>query len=118
MNPTIECRMERSKPYLFLYFDGHLSEDDTMEAILKIISLFKECKGKTTMVWECTRMTGYDEGSREMWQEFMKDIRTRLEEVHLISQNVLIRVGGSVVGMFAGMKITTWSSIEEFQAKH
>lgn len=118
MNPTIECRMKRNKPYLFLYFEGHLSEDDTMQAIFTIISRLKECKGTTTMVWECTRMTGYDEASREMWQEFMKDIKNRLEEVHLISKNVLIRVGGSVVGMFVGMKITTWSSIEEFEAKH
>jgi hypothetical protein len=72
--------------------------------------------GKFAMVWECTSMGGYEVEAKEIWQAFIKNIRQRLVAVHLITPNIVIRSGAMVIGIFAGLRITTWASLDEFRA--
>jgi|MudIll2142460700_1097286.scaffolds.fasta_scaffold51372_3 UDP-N-acetylglucosamine transferase subunit ALG13 len=59
-------------------------------------------------------MADYDSGAREAWQKFIKAIKSRLEAIHLISDHLLIRIGAATIGAFAGIKIHTWTDMEEF----
>jgi hypothetical protein len=69
------------------------------------------------MVWECTAMVGYDRGAREAWQVFIKNIKPKIETINLVSQNILIRTGAMVIGIFSGIKIVPWVSLDDFKKK-
>lgn len=101
---------------LFVIFDGHFSVEDAQLAISTITSMIQAEKGKLNMVWECTRMSGYDHEAREAWQDFIKGIEPRVLAIHLISKRALVRSGAMVIGIFAGIKITPWTDLEQFQA--
>ena len=116
MNPAIEWRNVNEKRCLFLRFDGHFSAENAQQAISTITSLVKKTAGRLTMVWECSDMAGYDTAAREAWQVFMKDMTNRTERIHLISDKVVIRSGAMVVGIFAGIKITTWARLDDLLA--
>lgn len=115
MNPIIKWQNMRNQRYLLVNFDGHLSPEDAQRAIGVIHSMIDDVDGKCTMVWECTGMAGYDTGAREAWQVFMKNIKQKVEAINVVSGNVVIRTGAMVVGMFAGIKIFTWTSLDDFQ---
>jgi hypothetical protein len=117
MNPTVEWREMRNERCLFLRFDGQFTAENARNAITTISSLVEKTAGKITMVWECTHMTGFETAAREAWQVFMKELTSKIERIHLVSNKVVIRSGAMVVGVFAGIKITTWATLDEFYTK-
>jgi predicted phage tail protein len=113
-NPAIEWRDIKDHRYLFLQFYGHFSTENARHAISTISSMIEKAEKQIHMVWECTHMAGFDKAAREVWQIFMKEIMPKIERIHLVSNKVVIRSGALVVGVFAGIKITTWSTLDEF----
>lgn len=116
MNPMIEWRVVKNQKCLFLSFDGHFSSDHAQHAINNIRKMIGDVDDKFTMVWECTSMGGYDAGAREYWQVFIKNIKPKIAGIHLVSPNIVIRSGAVVVGIFAGIKITSWASLGDFHS--
>jgi hypothetical protein len=114
MNPTIEWCDIKSRRCLVLHFDRYLSEEDAQNAVSQLTSMIGPSSDKVVMVKECTRMTDYDSGAREAWQKFIKNIKSRLEAIHLVSNNFLIRIGATAIGVFAGIKIHAWADMEQF----
>jgi hypothetical protein len=115
VNPEIQWTDIKNKPHLFLRFSGRFSSEDARSAIKTIQSMVDKVDGTFTMVWECLDMIGFDAGAREAWQVFIKDVKPKIEAIHLISNNILIRTGARVVGIYAGIKILAWASLDEFQ---
>lgn len=106
----------RQQRCLVLHFNIYFTEANARQAIADLGPLLAGEGSRVTMVWECTHMTGYDQAARDLWQEFIKGLLPKVAAIHLVSQNLLIRVGGSVVGIFAGAKVSTWASFQEFEA--
>ena len=117
MNPVVEWKDINNQRFLFMSFDGKLFGEDAEQAISTIPALLLGHEGKITLVWECTHMSNYDTVAREAWQSYIKEIKPRIEAVHLISNRMLIRTGAMVVGVFAGIKVIMWDSLDEFLAK-
>lgn len=117
MNPKIEWKEFKGKKYLYLFFDGHFSGDHAQQAINQINLLTRNQADKMDMIWECTKMGGYEPSAREQWQEFIKGLKPNLATIHLITDNFVIRSGAMVVGIFAGLRIQSWATIDEFQAE-
>ena len=116
MNPTIEWRSMKDHRYLVLHFDGHFSAENARSAISTISSMVRMTEQKIIMVWECTGMAGFDIAAREAWQLFIKDISSKIEKIHLVSNKLVIRSGAVVVGIFAGIKISSWATLDELNA--
>ena len=117
MNPRPEWRDLGNRRCLLLRFDGHFSAENALDAISTISSLVEQTEGKTTMVWECTGMTSYDTAAREDWQVLIKDIKSKIESIHLVSESLAVRSWAMVVGSFAGIKITTWATLDDFHTR-
>jgi hypothetical protein len=107
----------RNRRYLFLRFDKRFSSENAQSAINIIQPMIGDITGKFTMIWECSAMVGYDRGAREAWQVFIKNIKPKIDVINLISQNILIRTGAMVIGIFAGIKVIPWASLDAFK-KH
>jgi hypothetical protein len=117
LNPVIEWLDIRNKRCLLLRFDKHFSSEDAHSAINIIQPMVDDLNGKFTMVWECSIMVGYDAKAREAWQIFIKNIKPKIESINLVSKNIVIRTGAMVIGIFTGIKIVTWTSLDDFQKK-
>ena len=115
MNPKIEWLDIRDKRCMLLRFDKHFSSENAQSAINLLQPMIDNIHGKFTMVWECSAMVGYDTPAREAWQVFISHIKPKIETINLISQNVIIRTGAMVIGIFAGIKIVTWARLDDFQ---
>jgi len=113
MNPKIEWQNMKDHRYLVLYFHGHFSAEDAQNAISTISSMIGTTEEKIIMAWECTGMTGFDIAAREAWQIFIKKIKSKIEKIHLVSDKIVIRSGAIVVGIFAGIKISSWATLDE-----
>lgn len=116
MNPRPEWRELWNQRCLLLQFDGHFSAENALDAIGTISALMEQTEGKTTMVWDCTGMTGYDTSAREDWQTLMRDIKPKIHRIHLVSESTVICSWAMLVGTFAGIKISTSAALEEFRA--
>ena len=117
MNPKIAWRDMRDQRCLFLHFDGHFSAENARNAIISISTMIKMTEEKIIMVWECTGMEGFDTAAREAWQNFIRDIKSKIEKIHLVSNKIVIRSGAVVVGIFAGIKIYSWATLDELNAQ-
>jgi hypothetical protein len=115
VNPEIKWTDIKNKPHLFLRFSGRFSSEDARSAIKTLQPMADKVDGGFTMVWECSDMSGFDTDARESWQVFVKNIKPKIEAIHLISGNILIRTGARVVGIYAGIKIVPWTSLDAFQ---
>jgi len=115
MNPQIEWRDVKDQRYLLMHFTGHFSADNARNAISTISPLITKAERKITMVWECTGMAGFDIAAREAWQIFIRDIKSKIEKIHLVSNKLVIRSGAVVIGIFAGIRIATWATLDEWQ---
>ena len=116
MNPTIKWRDIKNQRFLHVLFEGELNVTGTQNAVSKIKSMLTGDNSVVTMVWECTHMTDFDKNARDIWQQFIKDIRPNIKATHLVSDKLLIRTGARVIGAITGMKIILWSSSDEFTA--
>ena len=65
------------------------------------------------MIWECTKMIGYDLSARDAWQTFIKEFKPKIEIIHLVSNSYLIRTGAKVIGAFTGIKIRSWERFDD-----
>ena len=113
MNPIIEWRTIGNQRYLTLCFYGRFSSESAYHSISSLSSLIDEHEGKLTMIWECTKMIGYDLSARDAWQTFIKDFKSKIEIIHLVSNNYLIRTGAMVIGAFTGIKICSWERFDD-----
>jgi hypothetical protein len=116
MNPKIEWQSMKNHRYLVLHFDGHFSAENARNAISTISSMIRMTEEKIIMVWECTGMAGFDTAARESWSIFMRDIKSKIDKIHLISNKIVIRSGAVVVGIFAGIRIASWATWDELNA--
>jgi len=42
---------------------------------------------------------------------------SKIEKIHLVSNKLVIRSGAVVVGLFAGIKISSWATLDELNAQ-
>jgi hypothetical protein len=113
MNPIMEWRIIGGQRFLTLCFYGRFTSESADHSISSLSPLIDAHEGKVTMIWECTKMIGYDLSARDAWQAFMKKFKSKIETVHLVSNNYLIRTGAMVIGAFTGIKICTWEHLDD-----
>ncbi len=116
-NPRSEWRDTGGQRCLFLLFHGHFSEENARDAMDTICSMADKAEQQITMVWECTGMTGYDTVAREDWQMLIRDIKPKIDSVHLVSASTAIRCWAMGVCAFAGVRITAWDALDQFRGR-
>jgi hypothetical protein len=57
-------------------------------------------------------MTGYDTAAREDWQLLIRDIKPKIERIHLVAKSTVICSWAVLVGTFAGITITPWAALD------
>jgi hypothetical protein len=58
-------------------------------------------------------MNGFETEARKKWQDAMKKLKPRVENVWIVSENVFIRGAAKTMGLLAGYGVKVCKSIDE-----
>lgn len=113
-NPSIRWSRERTSPELWFEFEGQLTLENAENAIGKWRDLFSTLENEqATIVWDCRKMRGYDAAARTRWVEALKELKSQISRVWLISDSSFIQMGASFMGMIASLNIKAVASEHE-----
>ena len=115
-NPKIELQQNSSKKCLKFTFEQRLTEQDAKSAIESWQNAFSSNPNdKFIMIWDCIKMTGYDSGARIIWQDALKKMKNQIECIWLITNSSLIKMGASVMSVFASYPLIVVGSEQEIK---
>ncbi len=115
-NPTIEWYKKSGEQCLKFTFQEKLTEREAAIAIDEWREAFESKPGeKITLIWECNKMQGYETGARAKWTEALKELKSQIGPIWLISDSTFIRMGASVMAMFSSLNIKPVVSENEIQ---
>ncbi len=112
--PEIEFSEKFGKNYLKFTFYSKLKKDEAAEAIKIWDEYFwKNSDQKIIIIWQCLKITGYEKGAREIWQKALKKMSDRIEEIWVITNSSVIRMGASLISLFVEYPIKIVSTENE-----
>jgi hypothetical protein len=69
--------------------------------------------GKIDMIWECTEMTGYDTQARIIWQQLLKEYKSKIGTIWVITNSTLIKAGLKLLSTFTSYHFKVLKTIDE-----
>jgi len=97
----------RNKNFLCFSFNGHLTEEEAIQAI----STWKESTrllkpgAVVDLIYDCTAMTGFDSQARRKWQDSMTELKSKSGIIWIVSTNVFILTAAKTMGLLTGYHI-------------
>jgi hypothetical protein len=107
-NLSLEWLNKANKNCLKFTFKETLTMQDAEIAIDEWRKMF-QAKGNEpiVLIWDCRKMKGYESDVRAKWTEALKEMKSGIDTIWLISESVMIRMGASIMGMVTSLKIKT-----------
>ncbi|MCF6366643.1 MAG: hypothetical protein L3J35_10625 [Bacteroidales bacterium] len=113
-NFEIELFEIKNEDCLKFTFEGKFTQEQAVSGTEEWRQLFEGVGNeKTTLVWDCARMTGFENNARIIWQKTMKGLKRKIKCVWLISNSKIIRTGANLMSKFVGFKIKAVKSEKE-----
>ena len=115
-NPQIEWTKISGKQCLKFVFGETLTAQEAEVAIVEWRKVFQSRMDESvTLIWDCRKMTDYDSDARAQWIDAIKEMKSQIDTIWLISASAFIRTGASVMGFFANMQIKPISCESEIE---
>ncbi len=71
----------------------------------------------TTVIFDATHMKNYEPMARAEWQKVMKDLKSKINEIWVVSDSQIILAGAKLLGIFTSFKIKTAANINILRDK-
>jgi hypothetical protein len=81
-------------------FDGHLSAEDGVASAAAFRAAFADTP--LAVVWDVTRMTGFDGAARVAWGEAVWPVRSQMSSLKVIGARGVVRVGATFLALLLG----------------
>ena len=112
--PKIEWLKKSEKQCLRFIFDETLTVPAAEAAIAEWKEAFRSVTEQSiTLIWDCRKMKNYDGAAKDKWTSALKEMKTRIETIWIISDSAIIRMGASMMGLLTSLKIKAISSESE-----
>lgn len=98
-------RIERLGHVVQARFDGYLDEAAGHASAQRFESLTVGLE-RLEIVFDVRAMDGYDNAARNAWGRVMRKRREQIVSIETVGASPIIRLGASVLGMFAGVLVT------------
>jgi hypothetical protein len=113
-NPRIEWSQISGKECLRFIFGERLTVNEAEVAIEEWRKAFQSKIDKAIiLIWDCNKMRGYDSDARVKWTVALKEMKSQIDSIWLISDSQVIRIGASVMGFFSNLDIKPISAESE-----
>lgn len=107
----IEWVQKLSKTCLKFVFGERLTSKEAERAIIKWRTEFQSKPDKSiNIIWDCRRMKGYDSEAREKWTYALKEMKSQIDTIWLITESSIIKMGASLMSLFSTLDIKVVSS--------
>jgi len=114
MNPSIEWYQKSGKQCLRFIFGEKLTEKEAEIAIQEWKAAFHSKMGEAiALVWDCREMKGYESGARAQWILALKEMKSQIDSIWLITDSAVIKLGAAMMGSFSSQNIKAVSSESE-----
>jgi phosphopantetheine adenylyltransferase len=115
-NPQIEWTKISGKQCLKFIFGEKLTAQEAEVAIAEWRKAFQSrMDGAIILIWDCRKMTDYDNDARAQWIEAIKEMKSQIDTIWLISTSGFIRTGASIMSFFVNMQIKPVSCESEIE---
>lgn len=108
--PRVAWRQCGGEECLWFTFGPELSGEDALGAILEWRRAFARRPGRWVVVWDASRMVGYDSEARRAWQRALRELGGQISHVWLITESKLVKMGAAVMGALTGLDIRVVAS--------
>lgn len=105
-NPRIEWDQKSGKECLRFTFGEKLTVNEAEVAIVEWRKAFQSKMDKSIiLIWDCREMKRYDNDAKVKWTDALKDMKSQIDSIWLISDSAIIRLAASLMGMVSSLKI-------------
>ena len=116
INPKIEWCNVKNNNCLKFTFNGTLTKDDAVKATAQWREyLSPDNINNVNIVWECTNMTGYEPMARSVWQSALKDLKSKIACIWLITESRLIKTGAQLMSVFTSYNFKVVNSEDKIE---
>ena len=110
----IKKTYDKGKDFLTFTFSGKLTLSSCEEGCDAWKQINKLHASTTFIhVWNCAKMTGFEQTARKKWMRAMEEMRDQMQEIWLITDNFLIRGSAHLMSKFSKHRLKTFKSIVE-----
>lgn len=97
---------------IVLSLHGQYTGQDARENIATATALVRRL-GQCEFVMDLRELDGYETAARAAWQESLSEFKSRVRAVTLVGGSPLIRMTGSAVCLYAGIKMRFADDLED-----
>ena len=99
-----------------VFFGEKLTANEARVAIEEWREAFASKIGQSViLIWDCRKMKGYESEARTIWTGALKEMKSQIATIWLISDSTIIKMGASVMGMLCSIKIKAVSSENDIE---
>jgi hypothetical protein len=91
-------------------FEGYLSADDGVASAASFRAAFTGTP--LAVVWDVSRMAGFDSGARSAWAEAVWPLRNEITSLKIVGARGLVRIGATFLALLLGKPHEFVSSAE------
>jgi len=108
------CEVNNEDCLKFTFVDK-LIEKDAIEGVKEWEDIFSsvDINEKTTIIWDSTHMTGFENKARIIWQKTIKKLKQQIKTVWLITDSKTIHAGAKLMSLFTSFEIKVVKLEEE-----
>lgn len=115
-NPKIEWSLNSGKECLKFTFGEKLTTKEAEVAIEEWREAFKSKMNRSIiLIWDCRKMKKYDGEAKDKWTDALKEMKSQIDSIWLISDSPFIRMAGSVMGMVSSLNVRSIKSEDELR---
>jgi hypothetical protein len=87
-------------PVVTAVFDGYLNAEDGAASAEAFRAAF--AGAPLAVVWDVTRMAGFDSGARSAWAEAVWPLRSQIGSLKVVGARGMVRIGATFLALLLG----------------
>ena len=113
-NLKIKKTFDEGKHFLISTFTGKLTELSSEEGCYALVGI-KESDPTISYIhiWDCEKMTGFEQKAKKRWISTMNEMQFQIEEVWVVSDNIIIRGAVRLMSKFSKHVLRTFKNMDE-----
>ena len=114
LNPSIEWVQKSGKTCLRFVFGEMLTASEAEIAIQEWKAAFQsKIDESIVLLWDCKRMRGYENAARAQWILALKEMKSQIHSIWLITDSAVIKLGAAIMGSLTAQTIKAVSCESE-----
>ncbi len=108
---TIQPVTLHARNYLQFDFIGHLSDEIAAKA-LENWKGHMNLNTKTSIVYNCQKMKGFETNARRNWQAAMSGYKNQIDVIWIVCDNLFILTAAKTMGILTGLPIKVCRTLD------